>query len=46
MVLNTSFNLRGEPVVCSPLDAIRSFSASEMDVLVLGRHFISRHPSE
>lgn len=36
MVVNTSFNLRGEPVVCSPLDALRCFAHSRIDVLVLG----------
>jgi carbamoyltransferase len=36
MILNTSFNLRGEPIVCTPADAVRSFVASEMDRLVLG----------
>jgi carbamoyltransferase len=35
VVINTSFNIRGEPIVCSPQDAYRCFMASEMDVLVL-----------
>jgi carbamoyltransferase len=35
-VLNTSFNLAGEPIVATPNDAIRSFFNSELDVLVLG----------
>ena len=35
MVVNTSFNVRGEPIVCHPDDAWRCFMATEMDVLVL-----------
>ena len=34
-VVNTSFNVRGEPIVCSPQDAYRCFMRTEMDVLVL-----------
>lgn len=37
VVVNTSFNVRGEPIVCSPEDAWRCFLATEMDDLVLGR---------
>jgi carbamoyltransferase len=36
MLVNTSFNVRDEPIVCSPEDAYRCFMATEMDVLVLG----------
>jgi carbamoyltransferase len=35
VVVNTSFNVRGEPIVCNPADAYRCFQATEMDVLVL-----------
>lgn len=35
VVLNTSFNLRGEPIVASPADALNTFAKSEMDSLVL-----------
>lgn len=35
LVLNTSFNVRGEPIVCSPADALRCFIHSDLDVLVL-----------
>ena len=34
-IVNTSFNVRGEPIVCSPQDAYRCFMRTEMDVLVL-----------
>jgi len=33
--VNTSFNVRGEPIVCTPEDAYRCFMRTEMDVLVL-----------
>ncbi len=35
VLVNTSFNVRGEPIVCSPQDAYRCFRATEMDALVL-----------
>jgi len=34
-LVNTSFNVRGEPIVCTPADAFRCFMRTEMDVLVL-----------
>jgi carbamoyltransferase len=36
ILINTSFNVRGEPIVCTPEDAYRCFMRTEMDVLVLG----------
>jgi carbamoyltransferase len=41
ILMNTSFNLRGEPMVDSPGDAIRTFSISGIDYLVLGRTVVS-----
>lgn len=35
VIINTSFNIRGEPIVCTPEDAYRCFMGSDMDVLVL-----------
>ena len=35
VIVNTSFNVRGEPIVCTPQDAYRCFMRTEMDVLVL-----------
>jgi len=43
VVLNTSFNLRGEPIVCTPYDAISCFNRSEMDYLVLGKFLVSKN---
>jgi carbamoyltransferase len=42
IVLNTSFNLRGEPIVNTPAEAFSTFSRSGMDVLVLGQHIIEK----
>jgi carbamoyltransferase len=36
LVINTSFNVRGEPIVCTPLDAWHCFLGTEMDVLAVG----------
>jgi carbamoyltransferase len=36
VLVNTSFNVRGEPIVCTPEDAFRCFMGSELDVLVVG----------
>jgi len=36
LVVNTSFNVRGEPIVCTPYDAYRCFMSTEMDYLVVG----------
>ncbi len=36
MLVNTSFNVRGEPIVCTPEDAYRCFMRTHIDVLVLG----------
>ena len=35
IIVNTSFNVRGEPIVCTPEDAYRCFMRTEMDILVL-----------
>ena len=40
ILINTSFNVRGEPIVCTPEDAYRCFLRTEMDVLVLGNHIL------
>lgn len=40
IVVNTSFNVRGEPIVCTPEDAFRCFMGSEIDVLSVGNCFL------
>jgi carbamoyltransferase len=42
-VLNTSFNLRGEPIVTSPRDAFNTFSNSDIDLLVLGSLLVRKN---
>ena len=44
VIMNTSFNLRGEPIVCSPKDAIRTFYSSGLDFLVLGDWLVAKSP--
>ncbi len=45
VVINTSFNVRGEPIVCSPADALRCFLTTGMDMLVIDR-FVLRKPGQ
>jgi carbamoyltransferase len=40
VLLNTSFNLRGEPIVATPENALRTFGESGMDALIVGPHLI------
>ena len=46
VLLNTSFNVRGEPIVCTPRDAVNCFFKTRLDVLVLGNHVITEKPIE
>jgi carbamoyltransferase len=42
IVINTSFNVRGEPIVCTPRDAYLCFMRTNMDQLVLGHHLLDK----
>ncbi|HEX5717410.1 MAG TPA: carbamoyltransferase [Thermoanaerobaculia bacterium] len=42
VIVNTSFNVRGEPIVCTPEDAYRCFMRTEMDYLVLGSFLLDK----
>jgi len=42
VLVNTSFNVRGEPIVCSPTDAYRCFMRTEMDYLVIENFFLAK----
>ncbi len=42
VIINTSFNVRGEPIVCTPEDAYRCFMRTEMDYLVLGDFILDK----
>jgi len=43
VLINTSFNVRGEPIVCTPADAYRCFMRTEMDYLVLETFLLEKH---
>jgi carbamoyltransferase len=45
MLVNTSFNVRGEPIVCTPGDAYRCFLATDMDALVLEDYVVQKGTS-
>jgi carbamoyltransferase len=40
LVVNTSFNVRGEPIICTPTDAFKCFMGTEMDVLAVGNYIL------
>ena len=42
VIVNTSFNVRGEPIVCYPEDAFRCFMGTEIDCLVIGNYFLEK----
>jgi carbamoyltransferase len=42
VLVNTSFNVRGEPIVCTPEDAFRCFMGSEIDLLVIGNYILTK----
>lgn len=43
MVLNTSFNVRGEPIVCTPGDALKCFLSTQMDALIMGNYLVEKN---
>ncbi|NCB39810.1 MAG: hypothetical protein EOM80_13685 [Erysipelotrichia bacterium] len=42
VIINTSFNVRGEPIVCTPLDAYKCFIRTNMDRLILGNFYLKK----
>ena len=40
MVINTSFNIRGEPIVCTPEDALKCFMGTDLDILVIENFYL------
>ncbi|MBT1704463.1 carbamoyltransferase C-terminal domain-containing protein, partial [Chryseosolibacter indicus] len=42
VIVNTSFNVRGEPIICTPEDAYRCFMRTEMDYLVVGNYVFAK----
>ena len=43
VIVNTSFNVRGEPIVCSPLDAFKCFMGTDLDFLVIGNCLLRKN---
>ena len=46
VLVNTSFNVRGEPIVCTPEDAYRCFMRNDMDYLVLGNFLLDKNEQQ
>ncbi len=46
VIVNTSFNIRGEPIVCTPEDAFRCFMGTEIEVLVVGNCFLRKEDQD
>jgi carbamoyltransferase len=46
VLVNTSFNVRGEPIVCSPEDAFRCFMGTEIEVLTVGNAFLVKEDQD
>ena len=46
VLVNTSFNVRGEPIVCTPEDAFRCFMGTEIEVLAIGNCFLRKEDQD
>ena len=46
VLVNTSFNVRGEPIVCTPEDAFRCFMGTEIEALALGNCFLRKEQQD
>ena len=46
VIVNTSFNVRGEPIVCTPEDAFRCFMGTEIEALAVGRCFLHKEDQD
>jgi carbamoyltransferase len=46
LVVNTSFNVRGEPIICTPTDAFKCFMGTEMDVLAVGNFLLVKEEQD
>ena len=46
VLVNTSFNVRGEPIVCTPEDAFRCFMGTEIELLVVGNHVLRKEDQD
>jgi carbamoyltransferase len=46
VIVNTSFNVRGEPLICTPEDAFRCFMGTEIEVLVVGNCYLRKEDQD
>ena len=46
LVVNTSFNVRGEPIICTPTDAFKCFMGTEMDFLAVGNYLLNKEKQD
>jgi len=46
LVVNTSFNVRGEPIICTPTDAFKCFMGTELDVLAVGNYLLVKEEQD
>ena len=46
VIVNTSFNVRGEPIVCTPADAFRCFMGTDIDCLAVGNYFLRKEAQD
>ncbi len=46
LVVNTSFNVRGEPIVCTPEDAFKCFMGTELDLLAVGDYLLLKEEQD
>jgi carbamoyltransferase len=46
LVVNTSFNVRGEPIICSPTDSFKCFMGTDLDVLAVGNYFLLKEEQD
>ena len=46
LIVNTSFNVRGEPIICTPTDAFKCFMGTEMDVLSIGNYVLYKEEQD
>ena len=46
LVVNTSFNVRGEPIICTPTDAFKCFMGTEMDFLAIGHYVLNKEKQD
>ena len=46
LIVNTSFNVRGEPIVCNPEDAFKCFMGTELDILAINEYLLLKEEQD